>query len=409
MEPSTLRTAVPRSPRRFLLSWWPWRAVAYLATGAALGALTAAVVAMAIVLSIYIVGLVLLAASLLMGISIARWERTRLRLVDEEPTFDPHVRVTERGLRAWLRVRLRERVTWRELGYAVVNASILCWIDALVLLLCLGTVFFGVEISLTEPGVPTHYRVIFVVASLVFLPIAMYIIAAWAAGRAEIVRAVLSPRDAELDRMLNEVTLSRSALAAAFDAERRRIERDLHDGAQQRLIALSMSLGMAKLDLPAGSAAADRVGDAQQQAKLALQDLRDLIRGIHPQILAERGLAAAVDDVAARSPIPVDVQLPLPRMPADVESTAYFAVCEALANVARHAGASQVSVSGRVAESTLFLDVTDDGSGGAAPEQGTGLAGLGHRLAVLGGTMMLDSPAGGGTRLRMEIPCRHFA
>lgn len=166
---------------------------------------------------------------------------------------------------------------------------------------------------------------------------------------------------------------------------------------------------MAKLDVPAGSAAAERVGDAQQQAKLALQDLRDLIRGIHPQVLAERGLAAAVDDVAARSPIPVDVQLPIRRMPADVESTAYFAVCEALANVARHAGASRVSVSGRLAESTLFLDVTDDGSGGADPAQGTGLAGLGHRLAVLGGTMMLDSPAGGGTRLRMEIPCRHFA
>jgi signal transduction histidine kinase len=369
--------------------------------------LTAAVVALAIMLSIYLVGLVLLAASLLMGIPIARWERARLRLVDEEPTFDPHIGVTERGLRAWLRVRLRERVTWRELGYAVVNASILCWIDALVLLLCLGTVFFGVEISLTEPGVPTHYRVIFVVASLAFLPIAMYIIAAWAAGRAEIVRAVLSPRDAELDRMLNEVTLSRSALAAAFDAERRRIERDLHDGAQQRLIALSMSLGMAKLDLPTDSAAAEQIGDAQQQARLALQDLRDLIRGIHPQILTERGLAAAVDDVAARSQIPVDVHLEVPRIPADVESTAYFAVCEALANVARHAGASQVRVSGRLAESMLFLEVTDDGSGGADPTHGTGLTGLGHRLAVLDGTIVLDSPIGGGTRLRMEIPCRH--
>lgn len=409
MEPSTLRAAVPRSPRRFLLSWWPWRAIVYLATGAALGALTAAAVALAIVLSIYVVGLVLLAASLLMGIPIARWERARLRLVDEEPTFDPHIRVTERGLRAWLRVRLRERVTWRELGYAVINASILCWIDTVVLLLCLGTVFFGVEMSLTEPGVPTHYRVIFVLASLLFLPIAAYIIAAWAAGRAEIARAVLSPRDAELDRMLNEVTLSRSALAAAFDAERRRIERDLHDGAQQRLVALSMSLGMAKLDLPADSPAAERVDEAQQQARLALEDLRDLIRGIHPQVLAERGLPAAIDDVAARSPTPVEVRLDVPRMPADVESTAYFAVCEALANVARHADASYVRVEGRLTDSTLILEVIDDGFGGADPAHGTGLTGLGHRLAVLDGTIALDSPIGGGTRLRMEIPCRHSA
>lgn len=394
-----------RSPWRFLRSAWPWRAGAYLATGAAFGALTAAVVAGAVVLSFYVVGLLLFAACLLMGIPVAHWERVRLRLVDEEPTIDPHSRVTEPGWRAWLRVRLRERVTWRELGYAVINASILCWIDALVLASCLGTVGFGVQVSLTEDNVPPAYRALGVVGSLALLPIAAYIVAAWATARAEMARAVLSPRDAELDRQLNEVTLSRSALAAAFDAERRRIERDLHDGAQQRLVALSMSLGMARLDVPAESAAGERLRAAQEQARLALEDVRDLIRGIHPQVLSERGLAAAVDDVATRSQIPVDVTVEVPRMPSDVEATAYFAVCEALANVARHSGASRVRVDGRLAGSSLRLEVVDDGTGGADPARGTGLTGLGHRLAVLDGTIALDSPRGGGTRIRMEIPC----
>ncbi|TWH25099.1 signal transduction histidine kinase [Rhodococcus rhodochrous J45] len=398
-----------RSPRRFLASLWPWRAGLYLVTGAALGAVTAAAVAIAVVLSVYVIGLLLLGASLLMGIPIARWERVRLRLVDEEATYDPHVRVTEPGLRPWLRTRLRERVTWRELGYAVVNASVLCWIDALVLALCLGVIGFGVQVSLTEVGVPPLYRILGVLVSLALFPIAAYIVAVWAAGRAEIARAMLSPRDAELDRRLEEVTLSRSALTEAFDAERRRIERDLHDGAQQRLVALSMSLGIAKLDLPADSAASTSIDEAREQARLALQDLRDLIRGIHPQVLSERGLPAAIGDVAARSPVPVDIRIDVPRLPADIESAAYFAVCEALANVVRHAGATRAFVCGHLSDATLILDVADDGAGGADPARGTGLDGLGHRLAVLDGTFTLDSPPGGGTRLRMEIPCHRYA
>ncbi len=233
-----------------------------------------------------------------------------------------------------------------------------------------------------------------------------YLLTAWAGARAAVARLILAPREAELDERLVEVTRSRARLVDAFELERRRIERDLHDGAQQRLVALTVALGLARLDLPAGSPAAARVHEAQEQAKQALTELRELIRGVHPQVLADRGLGAAVADAAGRSPVKVDVDVSLPRrLPGTIEVTAYFAVCEALANIARHSRASRASVRGRLLGDVLTVEVRDDGVGGADPAAGTGLAGLADRIAVVEGRLLLSSPAGGPTVLRVEIPC----
>lgn len=194
----------------------------------------------------------------------------------------------------------------------------------------------------------------------------------------------------------------------AFEGERRRIERDLHDGAQQRLVALTMNLGLARLDAPAGGPLAEQLARAHEEAGAALAELRELIHGIHPQVLADYGLEAAVADAADRSPVPVDVEFarPAPRLPQAVEAAAYFVVREALANVARHSGARRARVraehrGGRL----LVLEVTDDGRGGADSARGTGLTGLADRVSVLDGRLTLTSPPGGPTLLRVEIPC----
>jgi signal transduction histidine kinase len=247
-------------------------------------------------------------------------------------------------------------------------------------------------------------------AALVALPLAAYPLTAWAGARAALARLILAPREVELGERLVEVTRSRARLADAFELERRRIERDLHDGAQQRLVALTVALGMARLDLPSDSAAAEQVGAAHEQAKQALTELRELIRGVHPQVLTDRGLPAAVADAAGRSPVSVDVDLALPRrLPGSVEVAAYFAVCEALANMARHSRATTASVRGRLLDDVLVVEVHDDGVGGADPAAGSGLAGLADRIAVVDGRLLLFSPPGGPTLLRMEIPCRQTA
>ncbi|MFI6845558.1 sensor histidine kinase [Kitasatospora sp. NPDC050467] len=192
----------------------------------------------------------------------------------------------------------------------------------------------------------------------------------------------------------------------AFEAERRRIERDLHDGAQQRLVALTMTLGLARLDAEPGGELSARLAEAHRQAGEVLAELRELINGIHPQVLTDRGLPDACADAADRSPVPVAARFDLPgRLPAPVESAGYFAVSEALANIAKHSGAGRARVEGRYVDSRLTIEVADDGRGGADPAAGSGLTGLADRVAVVDGTLAVSSPPGGPTLLRVEIPC----
>jgi signal transduction histidine kinase len=401
--------ALSMRPTRFLRSAWPWRSLVYLTGGALLGFATILVVvgllATGLVLSVVVIGVAGYVATVLSGVVVGRLERHRMRLVDVDVLPDPHRRLLEPGWRAWLGVRLREQATWRELGYALISALLLCWMDAVLvaaavylpLVFLLGPIYIDDE-PLTKT-VPMAFIGIPIVVAMA------YPVTAWAGARAAMARAILAPRSDETDAKLVEVTRSRARLVDAFEVERRRIERDLHDGAQQRLVALSMQLGLARLELPPGAPAAEQVAAAHELAKEALTELRELIRGVHPKILTDRGLAAAVGAASLTAPVPVDLHLGLPdRLPAAVEVTAYFVIVEALANVAKHSGATRASIAARVVDGRLLLDIRDDGRGGADPARGSGLVGLADRVAAMDGTVGLSSPPGGPTLLHVELP-----
>lgn len=212
---------------------------------------------------------------------------------------------------------------------------------------------------------------------------------------------------AELRARLAELQASRARLVEATDAERRRIERDLHDGTQQRLVSIAMSLGLLESKLPEGAAEAPAlVRETRQALALALEELRELTQGIHPTLLVERGLPAALDELCKRAALPAQLELSLAgRLPEQVESAAYFVVSEALANAAKHSHGNQVRVSASCDGRSLVVEVADDGIGGAASGGGTGLRGLTDRVEALGGRLIVSSPPGRGTTLHAEIPC----
>ena len=206
---------------------------------------------------------------------------------------------------------------------------------------------------------------------------------------------------ADLQARLEELRLSRARIMAAGDAARRRIERNLHDGAQQQLVALALDLRMLKARLKDPA-----IDELSERLASALAELRELARGIHPAILTDRGLAPAINSLAERATVPVAVQVELPeeRLPAPVEAAAYFLVAEALTNVARYAEAEQAWVEVRLEPEALVVRVADDGVGGVDPSVGGGLRGLDDRVATVGGTLAIDSPVGEGTRLQARLP-----
>jgi signal transduction histidine kinase len=202
----------------------------------------------------------------------------------------------------------------------------------------------------------------------------------------------------------SELTASRARVVAASDKTRRQIERDLHDGAQQRLVHTVINLKLARRALQTGDEAASAlVGEALDHAEQATVELRELVQGILPPILTRGGLHHAVSALAARMPVPVEIGVAVGRLPAAVEATAYFVVAEALTNVVKHSGASHAKVVVRVDDGTLQLQVRDDGVGGARPD-GSGFVGLTDRLAVHDGHLRVESPADGGTLVAAEIP-----
>lgn len=204
----------------------------------------------------------------------------------------------------------------------------------------------------------------------------------------------------------NELADSRARILAAEDEERRRVVRDLHDGAQQRLVHTVVTLKMARTAVEEQRRdASGLVTEALQHAEGATGELRELAHGIMPSVLARGGLRAGVGALASRMPLPVETDVSVDRLPPDVEATAYFVVAEALTNVAKHARADHAEVVARMEDGELRVQVSDDGVGGA-DEQGSGLVGLGDRLAVLEGTLRVESPADGGTRVVAAIPVR---
>jgi signal transduction histidine kinase len=366
-------------------------------------------------------GVLLAAAGPLTAAPVAAVERRRLRLVDERPLAAGAGQtrsVAAAGIWQWLRHRYTEPAAWRELAYTLALVTVVPVAYAAAAGVC---VLAGVLIASPLLAAAGHgpvavavgqvtsagQAVPYTLAGLGLLATVPYLLAALAGAHGEVARALAASGTGErLRAELTEVTRSRARLADAFQAERRRIERDLHDGAQQRLVTLTMKLGLARLDLPAGSPAAAAVTDAHQQAKQLMAELRELIHGIHPRVLADRGLPDALAELASRCPVPVTVHASVcQRLPEPVETTIYFAIAEALTNIAKHSAATQASVRIRHHGSILTADIGDDGRGGADPGRGTGLAGLADRIAVINGKVLLSSPPGGPTLLRIELPC----
>ncbi|MFI6813333.1 sensor histidine kinase [Nonomuraea sp. NPDC050328] len=383
----TALEAIALPPTAFLGSGWPWRALGYLACSAAL------------------CGLAVLAGA---GISTLEqtWARGAATLAGICLAVPLAGRLEQRRL-PWVDRRAGGTVTpKRAAGAGLASLLILSWIDVIMVGLTVAGPILLMLTPLVQPpdAIATGPALAVTAASLLLLPPAAYTFTAWAGARGAIIRGLLGGKDAELE----EVLRSRARLVDAFEVERRRIERDLHDGAQQRLVALSMRLGLARLDLPADSPAGEQLALAHEEAKRALTELRELIRGVHTQVLTDRGLAAAVREAADLATIPVDLDLVIePRPPADVEIAAYYAVTESLANIAKHSRAQHASIRARLHDDTLTLQIEDDGQGGADPARGTGLIGLSDRLAVLEGTIAVTSPQGGPTRIRVDIPVPH--
>lgn len=209
----------------------------------------------------------------------------------------------------------------------------------------------------------------------------------------------------ELEQRVDQLTQTRAGVIDAADAERRRLERDLHDGTQQRLVSLAMMLGMARSH-PDAAPAEEVIAGAHEEVKTALAELRNLVRGMHPVVLEDRGLDAALSGIAARLPVPVRLTVDVSRRPhPTIEAVAYFVVSESLTNITKHAQASQAEVYVHRAGDRLHIIVTDDGVGGADASRGTGLAGLAKRAEAVDGTFDISSPAGGPTLVTVDLPC----
>lgn len=310
-----------------------------------------------------------------------RWVRKALRVEIPEYERSPG---TQTGVGAWMN-RLTDPTTWRDLAYLLVAFP-------------LGVLEFGVGL-----------------VAVVLLPIGVWIAPSLGWLHGQLAHTLLGPPKARsAEAKAERLQASRARGVDAAEAERRRLERDLHDGAQQRLVSVAMTLGRAKAKVDGNTGDDEKNDDALRQlideahldAKLAVSELRDLARGIYPAVLADRGLDAALSAQAAKSPIPVTVSVEVdPRPPAAVETTAYFIVGEALTNVAKHSGADEARVAVWRTEDTVVVQVTDNGCGGADLRPGGGLAGLADRAATIDGTVSVVSPPQGPTVVRADLPC----
>jgi len=327
----------------------------------------------------------------------------------------PLPRTRAEGLRARIAADALDRDTWRQAGFHV--AAGVVETGAALLLLGLWSAAISLSsLSVLSMAAPhllrdaeildtsnTQLEITLLLSGVFLLFATPWAVRALTALDLALARALLGPDQAkELSQRVEVLTESRSAVVDAADAERRRIERDLHDGTQQRLVSLAMRLGMARAmhpDLP-------EIAEAHEEAKLALAELRDFVRGLHPAVLNDRGLDAALSGIAARSPLPVTLTVDLPERPSPAtEAVAYFVVSEALANAAKHAQAGRAEVAVSRVGDTLRVVVTDDGVGGAHPDRGSGLRGLVRRVESIDGTLTVHSPVGGPTTLTAELPC----
>ncbi|TRV77691.1 sensor histidine kinase [Streptomyces sp. 130] len=373
-------------------------------------------------------GIPVLAAGLVMCRGFGMLERTRARALLRLDVADPApVRGRKSGLMSWVGAALKSGVSWRHLLYSLLHFP---WaVFAFCVALTLQAWGWA---ALTYPlwhwTVPSHAGVSGIqlygdtqhevyldsgvdLALTAGLGLGVVLLSPWvirglAAVDRLMVAGLLGP--SRLAERVTELESDRGVVVDTAAADLRRIERDLHDGAQARLVALAMDLGLAKEKLTDDPEAAARmVDEAHGEVKVALQELRDLARGIHPAVLTDRGLDAALSAVASRCTVPVTVEVDLPSRPAQaIEGIAYFTVSELLQNISKHSGATRASVDVWRTEGRLLLQVTDDGRGGADPAAGSGLAGLTERLDAVDGILVVDSPVGGPTKVTAELPWR---
>ncbi|MEU6755929.1 sensor domain-containing protein [Streptomyces sp. NPDC046685] len=385
-------------PVRAVFSAVTWKEIAHLVTNLPVAIVgfvyTVVMVSTAGGLSVTAIGLPLLACGLFLSRQWGRLDRARARLLlgvrVDEPTPIPGPRRAG-GFFPWLWTSIKDPVGWRTVLYQLIR---LPW----------GVLTFTVALT----------------GLFVLWPVLPYVVRLLANADRAMVRGLLSPSD-DLERRIAELESDRGVVVDTAAADLRRIERDLHDGAQARLVALAMGLGLAKeklLEDPEGAAA--MVDEAHGEVKLALQELRDLARGIHPAVLTDRGLDAALSSVAARCVVPVKVAVDLvgpggpgagvaAGRPAEaIEGIAYFVVSELLQNVSKHAGPGARGASVEVwrAGARLMIRVSDDGRGGARASGGSGLAGLSERLDAVDGVLVVHSPEGEGTVVTAELPWR---
>ncbi len=371
-------------------------------------------VSLGVGLAIVIIGLGILLATLAAWRAMAALERGLARGLLGVPIPQPPDRhdlpLVERVKRY-----LRDPVTWKSLVFVALKFPLgvlsfgaivaLGWFALVLLfapLIVLATTVTIFGWIVTSPVQALPLLALGIPAVLLVLHLSNGLGWLWAL----FARVMLGPSTVQLHERVDDLRDARARIIAAGDAERRRIERDLHDGAQQHLVALSLTLGMAESRLKTDPAAvAPLIAQAREEAALAVKELRTLASGIHPALLTERGLGPALDALAARAPVPTTVEgVPAQRLPPPIESAVYFVTAEALTNVAKYAGAMSASVALTPEHGRIRLIVRDDGAGGADTNGGTGLRGLRDRVEALDGQFHVDSPPGLGTTLIAEIP-----
>ena len=371
--------------------------------------------------AVTLVGLPILAVTLYLWPRIADTERWRARRFLGIDVGNPYRGIESAGLIrrvfdpriVW--ERIKDVAVWRDLVYLLVVFFPLSLATFVVTVTAWGmglgfaaqpfTYWTGAGMEIFDWKVDTLPEALgCLAAGIVILLFVPWVVGGLAAAHGWTVRSLLGTRSAE---RVETLTRQRQEAVDAAVAERRRIERDLHDGAQQRLTALAMDLGRARVKMDADpEEARDLVAQAHEDAKQALAELRNLARGIHPAILTDRGLDAALSALAARSPVPVEISVERhERPPTAIESTAYFVVAEALANASKHAAAKTLRVRVWRHRQRLLVEIWDDGVGGAHVEPGGGLQGLTTRVATVDGTLSVSSPDGGPTVVRAELPC----
>jgi signal transduction histidine kinase len=405
-----------------LVSAGTWLAFVHLIAGFGVGLVTFTVLLTLLVTSVslmpvFLAGIPMLAGTLWVSLWMAYPERGRFAVMLGTDIPAP----PQPGTGSWLRrlwAALSSGAAWRSVLYGLIRFPLstlqfvlvtVVWSLALVLITAPAFVWAlpggGAHIAghlIRYPGA----LITGVLAGLVLLLAAPALTRWMAAGDAAVARGLLGSGREELTARIGELETSRAKVMDAAEMERMRIERDLHDGAQQRLVSLAMELGRAKAKFGSDpEAAAAIVGQAHEQAKEALAELRNLVRGVHPPVLSDRGLDAALSGLAALSPVPVTVSAELPsRPPAAIEAIAYFVVAEALTNIAKHAHAHHARILVVRVDDQLSVEITDDGVGGADPA-GQGLSGLAARVAGVDGQFRVTSPPGGPTTLEVTLPC----